>query len=278
MQDRGAQCWGNDARGVLEGLQPEKTATPANVSSLDVGFASYAITDDGAAWSWGAGDQGVLGDGSMVAKPAPARIAGLHDVRQVATGGLHACALTRPGDVLCWGDNNCGQIGTGSPKLLARPTPVHGAHGAMAISAGSNRSCALTHDGHVICWGMLGYDTPGERREKAARSPDMAWPHMDQGPSIWNPIPSVVPGVSGALELSSGSDVDCIRDTEGVQCWSVGFHGPGPDALPPTRLPIASVTHIVAGPGLACALDVAGAVTCFPIASGHLGAGQSVYF
>ena len=52
--------------------------------------------------------------------------------------------------------------------------------------------------------------------------------------------------------------------------------GPGPDALLPTRLPLAAVVRVVAGDRLACALDANGTVTCFRIDHGRLGAGETV--
>jgi hypothetical protein len=85
-----------------------------------------------------------------------------------------------------------------------------------------------------------------------------------------------VPGVSGAVELSSGDDVDCIRDGDGAMCWSAGSNGPGADALPPTRLPVSSVVRVVAGAQVACTLDANGQVTCFGIDGGHLLPGEPV--
>jgi hypothetical protein len=155
-------------------------------------------------------------------------------------------------------------------------------HGAVAIGAGDRRSCALTGDGQVMCWGMVGYDTSRARHTAYRRPPDMPpdWsdPAGDNSTITWTATPSLVPGVVGARELSSGADVDCILDAGGAECWSTDVHGPGPHALPPTRLPVASVVRVVAGERVACVLDAAGAVTCFPIEAGRLGSGVVVHF
>src|ERR1019366_746194 len=81
------------------------------------------------------------------------------------------------------------------------------------------------------------------------RSPDLpALPDALRGPFLWTPTPSPVPGVTGAIELSCGDDVDCVRDSEGAACWTAGLHGPGADAMPPTRLPVAGGAGRGGGP------------------------------
>lgn len=289
LRDRSVACWGNNARGELgtvstsEGPPPQPVAGLAHVASINLVWAtSYAVDEDGGAWSWGAADMGGPPAAPVDDQQTPVRIRALPGVVQIAGGGRHACALTREGNVLCWGANDSGELGTASVRASPTPMRVAKVRHAVAIGAGAGRSCALLADGHVVCWGEVGYTTPGARSTTYTRPPDMPpypdSPDPDHFTVTWNPAPAAVPGVEGALQLASGENVDCARNARGAQCWSAGGHGPGADALPPTRLPVSSVTRVAAGLRFACALDAAGTVTCFAIEAGKLGPGQVVRF
>ena len=287
--DGGVGCWGSDARGQLgtssasEGPPPQPVTGLARIAAIDAAWATtYAVGRDGDAWGWGAGDAGVLGPPSSADERAPVRLRALPPVLQIAGGGRHACALARDGDVWCWGSNELGELGVAASSGPRTPARVAGVHHAIAVGAGTERSCALLADGHVVCWGELGYAASGGRSKTYARPPDM--PPFTDGPDpdpftvTWNEAPTAVPGVDGAAQLASGADVDCVRDARGAQCWSAGGHGLGRGALPPTRLPVPSVTRVAAGQHFACAVDGAGTATCFTIEEGRLGPGQIVRF
>jgi hypothetical protein len=107
-------------------------------------------------------------------------------------------------------------------------------------------------------------------------APNWADPDAWKRPYVWNPEPSPVPGVAGAVEIASSVDVDCVRDASGAVCWSAGGWGPGPDAMPPTRLPLASVVRVATGMRDACAIDAGGAARCFAIEGGRLGPAMRV--
>jgi hypothetical protein len=289
LADASVGCWGSNARGELgtgaasEGPPPQAVAGLAHVTSLDLAWAdSYAADEGGAAWSWGAGDNGVLGTGSDDDRRTPVKIAALHGVEQIASGGRHACALTREGEVLCWGANDNGALGTAAVRASPAPRAVAGVHHASAIGAGDQRTCALLADGRVSCWGVVGYVVSGAHVTTYVRGPNMppytASPDPNRFTVVWAATPSPVPGITGALALSSGGGVDCIRDSGGALCWSAGPHGPGPESLPPTRLPMLSVVRVVVGGEFACALDASGQVTCFAIVSGRLGPAQALHF
>lgn len=289
LADHGVACWGSNGRGALgtgngaeEGPPPQAVVGLPAVSFLTLAWASsYAIRQDGTVWAWGAGDDGVLGNGSDEDRSRPVRIDGLDGVAQIAASGRHACALTRAGDVLCWGANDVGQLGTASPGPVRRPIPVRGLHAVRAIGVGDQRSCALTGRGEIRCWGRVPYPTTESRHTAYHRPPDIPpnWqnPACQSGVLDWTPIPAPVPGIAGAIDLSSAADVDCVRDADGALCWTTGVNGPGPDNLPPTRLPVASVARVVAGLRIACTLDAAGTVTCFEIHGAHLGPAQLVH-
>jgi hypothetical protein len=288
LRSRTMVCWGSNTRGELgigqgaEGELPTPVLRLTNVSSLALAWANtYAVDEDGRAWSWGASDAGVLGESSTDDRYEPGRITMLPPVRQIAAGGRHTCALTRTGDVLCWGSNELGELGVATPRMSRGPLRVAGIHGAIAIGLGEARSCAVVSGGWVMCWGQVGYETPGARRQPISVPPDIPPPEWGDPadqlvPIMWTPTPSAVPGLTGAVELSSRANVDCVRAASGAECWSAGVHGPGSDALPPTHLPIESVVRVVAGPNMACALDAGGVVTCFAIEGGRVGPGEVI--
>jgi len=53
----------------------------------------------------------------------PAKVVGLNNVVQIATGSSFTCALLSNGAVECWGDNQFDQLGTGSTSLNPQPIP-----------------------------------------------------------------------------------------------------------------------------------------------------------
>jgi hypothetical protein len=64
---------------------------------------------------FGRNEDGQLGDGSNIDRPAPVAVTGLSsDVLMVSVGAKHACALLTSGQVRCWGNNEHGQLGNAS--------------------------------------------------------------------------------------------------------------------------------------------------------------------
>lgn len=162
-----AWCWGhNDGPGAL-GIgsdTPSVSAVPVQVVMLTqatavtiAGYHACAI-DAGAAWCWGTGTDGELGDGRAQTSNVPVAVQGMSSgVTAIHTGGGPttpdtACAV-RDGALACWGSGLDGRTGTGDtndhdvPAAVALPAPV------SAIAVGWYHACAIAA-GDAWCWGL----------------------------------------------------------------------------------------------------------------------------
>jgi alpha-tubulin suppressor-like RCC1 family protein len=99
----------------------------ANVTAIAAGSSySVALLEDGTVWSFGANDQGQLGNNLTTTSATPVQALGLADVVQVDTGSAHTIALTSDHTVWTWGDNFYGQLGDGTNTDRLVPTAVSG--------------------------------------------------------------------------------------------------------------------------------------------------------
>jgi alpha-tubulin suppressor-like RCC1 family protein len=161
-----ALAWGNNGDGQLgDGTTtnrdiPVKVRLPrrAKVKALAAGGGqSLASTSGGGLFSWGANDDGQLGDGSTTDSDRPVRLSFpvRGHVTSLFAGCEHSLALLSSGTLLAWGDDQFGQLGDdgGTSKetpvkvLLPADTKIR------AVSAGCTDSYALTAKGHVLAWG-----------------------------------------------------------------------------------------------------------------------------
>ncbi|MBK7623956.1 MAG: hypothetical protein IPJ14_15165 [Kineosporiaceae bacterium] len=89
---------------------------------------SMALRRDGTVVTWGKGDAGQRGNGSLGAPLFPTVVRGpdgttpLNGVVQIAADGRTEFALLRDGTVMAWGTNRYGMIGDGT--VIDRPLPV----------------------------------------------------------------------------------------------------------------------------------------------------------
>lgn len=102
-------CWVNES-GVLAGKRIIGIAAG--------GSSSYALTDDGKLYGWGANHFGQLGDGTTTNRllPVPHLMGGVlvgKRVVKVVAGSTHVVALTEDGLLCGWGSNQHGELGAG---------------------------------------------------------------------------------------------------------------------------------------------------------------------
>ena len=130
--DGAAWCWGNNASSQLgRGGPGDDTRSPVAVSGDLVFTGLYAgdmhtcgLTADGAAYCWGAGRSGQLGNGQASDSPRPVLVVGGHVFRALGLGSSHSCGLTTEGVTWCWGDNGAGQLGGLPGRGNATPLAV----------------------------------------------------------------------------------------------------------------------------------------------------------
>jgi alpha-tubulin suppressor-like RCC1 family protein len=115
------------------------------------------LTAPGAAWCWGRGFSGQLGNNASTNQSTPVAVVGGHVLVAVSAGEQHTCALTQGGAAYCWGLNSRGELGDGTTINRSAPVAVTGGHVFESITtggAGNGFSCALTGAGAAWCWGQ----------------------------------------------------------------------------------------------------------------------------
>lgn len=127
---------------------------------------SYALTSEGAVWSWGRNSSGQVGDGTTTDAPSPVDITlefGLdpgETVISLYAGGATAGAITSDDKVFMWGSDSDGQLGNGSPaSSVSSPVDITSqfslgaSETIISLSIGVQFSMGLSSDGEVFTWG-----------------------------------------------------------------------------------------------------------------------------
>lgn len=124
------------------------------VSFGSFGNFNWAITADGALYTWGENNYGELGNGTLEDSATPQKI-----LENVAAAGTHydyvSWALTNTGDLYTWGDSCAGQLGyilqgKGLFDRMPQPTPKKILENVVFYE---NR-LAVTNDGGLYHWGF----------------------------------------------------------------------------------------------------------------------------
>jgi alpha-tubulin suppressor-like RCC1 family protein len=132
---------------------------------------------------------------------------------------------------------------------------------AKSVSLGDDHTCVVLPDRTVKCWG---------RNENG---------QVGDGTTVDRLRPTVVPGISGVLEIAAGGRHNCIRNTGGtVRCWGWnerGQLGDGTNIDRPSAglVPgLVAVVQIAGGHWHTCVLVSDGTARCWgENASGQLG-------
>lgn len=268
-------CWGYDAGGPFGNggsigpvTDPVLAATPGpgafqslTAAPGDMNGFSHAcgITPQGAAYCWGHGGSGQLGDGTTTwIVNTPVAVAGGLSFAMVSAGTDHTCGLTTGGAAYCWGLNDDDQLGDSSTTSRTAPVPVAGGLSFVSIAAGSRHSCGVTTTGAGYCWGNNSNSQLGNGTTTSSLVP--------------------VP-VSGGLTLASvtARGHTCALTTAGAAyCWGYNAHGQLGDGTTTSRsvpTPVAggvTFTALSAGASHTCGVAAGAAAYCW--GSGGLGA------
>jgi len=164
--------------------------------------------------------------------------------------GRGACGECLPAAKRCDGRAvaTCSEEGQWKKEVCPEAQPICKNASCLGISmaaAGGTNTCVLFEDGTVRCFGA-----EGSRR--GARGTSM------------------VPGISGAVELALGARHSCARlDDKSVMCWGANAFGQVGDGTiegprPPTSvLGLTNAEAIAAGSDHTCAIVTGGKVVCW---------------
>lgn len=272
-------CWGEAAWGRLGtgvAYRPWKSVTAPVAAVSSARFRSVdsddsqsnghscAVALDAAAYCWGSGSWGMLGDGQNgegtpdYMNPTPTKVTGVPPIREVALGTTHTCLLATDGTVWCAGSNDLGQIGvasftnecSGGATCVTRFVPVEGGQRFRTIVAGSLHNCGLTDTGEAWCWGM---DVGGQWTRMAA--------------------PERVPGGLLFRSIVSGGYSNCgITLGGGAYCWGSNAEGEAGIGSPSYAAPLSAPTAVATPVPLvslahgvfhACGLSADGTAYCW---------------
>ena len=161
--DRGgkAYCWGSNAAGQLGigrlgGLAQVPTAVQTDLTFQAIAAGKQhtcALDAGGAAYCWGDGFSGALGNNMTEPQDAPFPVDGKLRFRKLAAGDDFTCGLTTGNQAYCWGDNRSGQVGDRSNRQRNKPAAVARNPAFTDLVAGRYHACGLTADGRALCWG-----------------------------------------------------------------------------------------------------------------------------
>ena len=285
LADSTVSCWGAAAQGRLgNGVTDTDAAAPTAVTGLPAGTNLVAVAaggqhtcaldDDGAAWCWGDGTEGQLGDGRSRDTDSPppfaatpVKVHGIADDEPKATvvtaGGLHTCALLTDATARCWGSDARHQLAVFPPPEhgdpVAEPRPVSAGPalndpltGIDALVVGGYHSCALVGTS-LACWG---YDFTGQLGLRRAQADTAVQ----------------TTAVLGATAVTVGNRFACAlhippggSDAPGAprvpECWGDGTVGQLGSVVPDDRsdVPVVvpglpDVEQIESGNGTTCAI------------------------
>ncbi len=250
----GAKCWGSGGYGQLgTGTSIFSSAVPVSVTglasqvtALSVGrFQSCAVAA-GAAYCWGRGESGELGDGlNSAAAQAPVLVSGFGSgATAVGAGAYFTCGIRNAG-ALCWGFGGNGQLGNSVIGNLPAPSQVTGlTSGVTHITAGNGlHGCAIANGG-ALCWGINNNGQLGNTGAGGGTS-----------------APVAVQGLSsGTYRIAAGGLHTCAIGDAGLYCWGNNTNGQlGTGNQSPSSTPVL----IIPAPLVATALTATPPVLAF---------------
>jgi alpha-tubulin suppressor-like RCC1 family protein len=228
--DGAVWCWGGGSSGQLgNGQNSYGPSGPVQVSggvpfhSLAVAYRQgCALAADGAAWCWGDGNYGQLGNGSRIGSNVPIPVLGGLKFSSLAAGYTHVCGIAADSTAWCWGSYYQGQLGNNalpdpstSPNTQSTPVPVYGGLRFRALAAGSSHTCGIAVDSLAYCWGgnwvtQLGASSGTQQCHYAACSL----------------VPVAVRGARKYVVITAGWDHTCALTAQGqAYCWGGGARG-----------------------------------------------------
>jgi hypothetical protein len=195
------------------------------LTQITAGSASVcALSSAGAAYCWGLGTSGQLGNTANSSSDVPVAVSGSLTLADIDAGGSSACGLTTAGVAYCWGLGTSGQLGDTAITSKDVPTLVTATSGTplyqvtvTQIAVGGTFACAASAAGVAYCWGD---DTYGELGNNT---------HTSTAGTYDAPVAVYASGaLSGktVVQLTGGQSHTCALSSAGVAyCWGDDTYG-----------------------------------------------------
>jgi alpha-tubulin suppressor-like RCC1 family protein len=157
--------WGCNTNGQLGTNSIINTSSPVQTISSGTNWFqvslgnihSAAIKSDGTLWVWGAGNNGRLGDNTVLNKSSPIQtISAGTNWRQVSAGSRNIGGIKTDGTLWMWGQGGFGQIGNGATSQSSPVQTISGGTNWKQISLSGNDdyTSAIKTDGTLWLWGV----------------------------------------------------------------------------------------------------------------------------
>ena len=254
----------------FEGSDDICVVPPATIQmSVSAGSRhSCGVTTTGAAYCWGRGVEGQLGDGTNAISNVPVAVSGGLTFQLVSSSdGAHSCGVTTAGAAYCWGANFAFQLGDGTDASSNVPVAVSGGLTFQSVSLGGSHSCGVTTAGAAYCWGFNREGQLGDGTN-----------------TLFIIVPVAVSGGLTFQSVSLGRFYSCGVTTAGKRAYCWGFNGDGElgdGTNTDSNVPVAVLGGLTfqlvsAGSEYNCGVTTAGAAYCWgQNALGGLGDGTN---
>jgi len=178
--------WGNNSNGRLGINDTINRTTPVTTFAGGTnwkqvscnGYNTVAINDDGVnkrLYVWGSNNNQALGINWVDETPAPVKIDGGTNWKQVANGPFASgamAAIKTDGTLWTWGTNSYGKVGTND--TINRTTPVTTFAGGTdwkQVACGQHHVAAIKTDGTLWTWGFNSYGRLGDNTTTTRSTP-----------------------------------------------------------------------------------------------------------
>lgn len=174
-----------------------------------------AITDTHSLFTWGRGQSGRLGHGSVESECSPRLVEALVGIQvmSVSCGEFHTVVATSVG-IYTFGLGLSGRLGLGDEedRFLPTPIPAFSPKPVLQISAGGHHTAVLVHPGVLYLWGGGAFGKLGHGDSISCLTPRLvtALSHVR--------VASVDLGQHHSAAVSVGGDVFVWGKSQGSNC------------------------------------------------------------